>query len=53
MPETIIHTDRLTRTFNGVQALNVLSMDVPAHSIIGFLGPKEPVRVPPSNCYWG
>ncbi len=40
MPETIIQTDRLTRTFNGVQALNALSMDVPAHSIVGFLGPN-------------
>jgi len=40
MPETIIHTDRLTRTFNGVQALNALSMDIPAHSIVGFLGPN-------------
>ena len=40
MPETIIQTDRLTRSFKGVQAVDALSIDVPAHSIVGFLGPN-------------
>jgi ABC-2 type transport system ATP-binding protein len=36
----VISTDNLSKTFNGVQALTALNMDVPRHAIVGFLGPN-------------
>jgi ABC-2 type transport system ATP-binding protein len=35
-----IHTEGLTKHYNGVHALSDLSIDIPARSIIGFLGPN-------------
>ncbi len=36
----VISTDNLSKTYNGVQALTALNMNVPRHAIIGFLGPN-------------
>lgn len=40
MPETIIHTEHLCRSFGAITAVDDLSMDVPAGTIFGFLGPN-------------
>jgi ABC-2 type transport system ATP-binding protein len=40
MPETVIHTEKLTRHYGGVQALSDLDLEIPARSIVGFLGPN-------------
>lgn len=36
----VISTHNLSKTYNGVQALTALNMDVPRHAIVGFLGPN-------------
>ncbi len=36
----VIHTQGLSKSFNGVQALKLLDLSVPKHSIFGFLGPN-------------
>lgn len=36
----VIQTRGLTKTFKGVNALQVLDLNVPKHSIFGFLGPN-------------
>lgn len=36
----VISTDNLSKTYNGVQALTALNMNVPRHAIVGFLGPN-------------
>lgn len=38
--EYAIQTHNLSKTFNGVQALTALNMNVPRQSIVGFLGPN-------------
>ncbi len=40
MPESIIHTEHLCRSFGAITAVNDLSMDVPAGIVFGFLGPN-------------
>jgi ABC-2 type transport system ATP-binding protein len=40
MPETIIHTEHLCRSFGPVTAVDDLTMDVPAGIVFGFLGPN-------------
>jgi ABC-2 type transport system ATP-binding protein len=40
MPESIIHTERLCRSFGEIKAVDDLSMDVPAGIVFGFLGPN-------------
>ena len=40
MTDLAIRTDNLTRDFNGVRALDRLSLEVPAGVIFGFLGPN-------------
>ncbi len=40
MPESIIHTEHLCRSFGTITAVDDLSMDVPAGIIFGFLGPN-------------
>ena len=40
MPESIIHTEHLCRSFGTVKAVDGLSMDVPARIVFGFLGPN-------------
>ena len=40
MPEPIIHTEHLSRTFGAITAVDDLSMDVPPGIIFGFLGPN-------------
>ena len=43
MPEPIIHTEHLSRTFgtvNKVKAVDDLSLDVPSGIVFGFLGPN-------------
>ncbi|MFZ0548708.1 MAG: ABC transporter ATP-binding protein [Candidatus Promineifilaceae bacterium] len=40
MPESIIHTEHLCRSFGTIQAVNDLSMDVPSGIVFGFLGPN-------------
>lgn len=40
MPETIIHTEKLTKSYGEVHALKDLDMEIPAQSIVGFLGPN-------------
>ena len=40
MPEPIIHTEHLCRSFGMIKAVDDLSMDVPAGIIFGFLGPN-------------
>ena len=40
MAETIIHTEKLTKSYGAVQALQDLDLEIPAHSIVGFLGPN-------------
>lgn len=40
MPETIIQTRQLTKSYNGFQALSNLDLEIPAYSIVGFLGPN-------------
>lgn len=40
MPESIIHTEHLSRSFGTVTAVDDLSMDVPAGIVFGFLGPN-------------
>ena len=36
----VIQTDALTKTYQGVSALQDLSLTVPRHAIFGFLGPN-------------
>lgn len=36
----VIKTHKLSRTYNGIQALNEVSIQVPHHAIVGFLGPN-------------
>jgi ABC-2 type transport system ATP-binding protein len=38
--DTVIRTEKLTKSFNGVQALKSLDLEVPRNSIFGFLGPN-------------
>jgi len=38
--ESAIQTDRLSRDFNGLRAVDELTLRVPAGSIFGFLGPN-------------
>jgi ABC-2 type transport system ATP-binding protein len=40
MPESIIHTEYLCRSFGTINAVDGLSMDVPAGIVFGFLGPN-------------
>jgi ABC-2 type transport system ATP-binding protein len=40
MPEPIIHTEHLCRSFGTITAVDDLSMDVPAGIVFGFLGPN-------------
>jgi ABC-2 type transport system ATP-binding protein len=40
MPESIIHTEHLCRSFGTIKAVDDLSMDVPAGIVFGFLGPN-------------
>ena len=40
MPESIIHTEHLGRSFGAITAVDDLSLDVPAGIIFGFLGPN-------------
>jgi ABC-2 type transport system ATP-binding protein len=40
MPPTAIRTDGLTRDFGQVRAVDGLSLDVPAGTVFGFLGPN-------------
>jgi ABC-2 type transport system ATP-binding protein len=40
MPESIIHTEDLCRSFGIIKAVDGLSMDVPAGIVFGFLGPN-------------
>jgi ABC-2 type transport system ATP-binding protein len=40
MPESIIHTEHLCRSFGTIKAVDDLSMDVPAGIAFGFLGPN-------------
>jgi ABC-2 type transport system ATP-binding protein len=40
MPESIIHTEHLCRSFGMITAVDDLSMDVPAGIVFGFLGPN-------------
>lgn len=40
MMSHVISTHNLSKTYNGVQALAALNMDVPSHAIVGFLGPN-------------
>ncbi len=39
-PEPVIHTNRLTKTYKGVEALKALDLEVVPNSIFGFLGPN-------------
>ncbi len=40
MPESIIHTEHLCRSFGSITAIDDLSMDVPPGIVFGFLGPN-------------
>ena len=40
MPESIIHTEHLCRSFGTIAALDDLSINVPAGIVFGFLGPN-------------
>jgi ABC-2 type transport system ATP-binding protein len=40
MSQNAIHTSDLTRHFQTVQAVNHLSIDVPAGIVFGYLGPN-------------
>ncbi len=40
MSETVIRTDHLSRTFGAVNAVDDLSLEVPAGIVFGFLGPN-------------
>jgi ABC-2 type transport system ATP-binding protein len=40
MPESIIHTEALCRSFGAITAVDDLSMDVPPGIVFGFLGPN-------------
>ena len=40
MPESIIHTEQLCRSFGTIKAVDGLSMDVRAGIVFGFLGPN-------------
>src|SRR6266545_1465922 len=40
MPESIIHTEHLCRSFGTIAAVDDLSIDVPAGIVFGFLGPN-------------
>jgi ABC-2 type transport system ATP-binding protein len=40
MPEPIIRTEHLSRSFGAIQAVNDVSLEVPAGIIFGFLGPN-------------
>lgn len=40
MPESIIHTEHLCRSFGTIKAVDDLSMNVPAGIVFGFLGPN-------------
>jgi ABC-2 type transport system ATP-binding protein len=39
-PQNVIDTRALSKTYNGVQALQPFDLQVPKHSIFGFLGPN-------------
>ena len=40
MPEAVIRTEKLSRAFDKVRALDGLDLDVPAGIVFGFLGPN-------------
>jgi len=40
VPESIIHTEHLCRSFGAIKAVDGLSMDVPSGIVFGFLGPN-------------
>ena len=40
MPEPIIRTEHLSRSFGAVKAVDDLSLEVPAGIVFGFLGPN-------------
>lgn len=40
MRETIIRTNKLTKSYKDVAAVQDLDLEIPAHSIVGFLGPN-------------
>lgn len=40
MPDLVISTQGLSKTYNGAAALQDLNLHVPRHSIFGFLGPN-------------
>ena len=39
-PQPVIHTEKLTKSYKGVDALKALDLDVVPNSIFGFLGPN-------------
>ncbi len=39
-PEPVIHTEKLTKSYKGVDALKALDLNVVPNSIFGFLGPN-------------
>ena len=40
-PDTlVIQTQRLSKTYKGIAALQDLNLEVPKHTIFGFLGPN-------------
>ena len=40
VPDSVIHTVGLTKTFGNVPALQGIDLTVPQNSIVGFLGPN-------------
>ncbi len=40
LPQPVIRTDKLTKTYDGVEALKALDLEVQPNSIFGFLGPN-------------
>jgi ABC-2 type transport system ATP-binding protein len=40
MPEPIIHTEHLSRSFGAITAVDDLTMEIPAGIVFGFLGPN-------------
>jgi ABC-2 type transport system ATP-binding protein len=40
MPETIIRTEHLSRSFGTVKAVDDLTLEVPTGIVFGFLGPN-------------
>ena len=47
MEEVIIRTQALRKSYGEFEALRGISLEVPAGSIYGFVGPNALVRPPP------